>query len=70
MTLPEYVFEGIGFRAYDTDSVSTEAVYRFFNAETGGHFFTISEIEKNAVMSISQFRYEGEAFFAFADFAV
>ncbi len=41
-------------------------VYRFFNLETGGHFFTISEGEKDAVQENypDLFRYEGIGFYA------
>lgn len=64
--LENFIFEGIGFRAFNSDSSSTIPIYRFFNPDTGGHFFTASNIEMEAVMGIPNFRYEGEAFFAFA----
>ena len=63
----DFIFEGVGFRAFDTESSATVPVHRFFNMETGGHFFTASEFEKEAVLEIASFRYEGEAFFAFLD---
>jgi hypothetical protein len=41
-------------------------VYRFFNNNAGGHFFTISESEKNTVINhYNWFRYEGIAFHAY-----
>ncbi|PWC43106.1 hypothetical protein [Azospirillum sp. TSO22-1] len=38
-------------------------VYRFFNVDTGFHFYTASLSERNGVMqTLPQFHYEGEAF--------
>ena len=67
MELEDFVYEGIGFRAFDIDSASTVPIHRFFNANTGGHFFTASEVEKESIIDNIQLRYEGEVFFAFAD---
>ncbi|GJE72962.1 hypothetical protein CHKEEEPN_4523 [Methylorubrum podarium] len=40
-------------------------MYRFFNAKTNGHFFTISEAERDQVRAnLPDFRYEGIAFYA------
>jgi len=45
---------------------SSAPVYRFFNTVTSGHFFTISEEEKNMVLqTYPQFRFEGVGFYAF-----
>ena len=60
-----FIFEGIGFRAFSTDTASTVPVYRFFNQESGGHFFTASEAEKEAIINFPQLVFEGEAFYAF-----
>ena len=65
LTLDNFVFESIGFRAFDTDSASTSPVHRFFNQHSGAHFFTTSEIEKESLFSLPNLIYEGEAFFAF-----
>ena len=67
LTLSDFVYEGVAFRAFGSDSETTVAVHRFFNIEVGGHFFTASELEKNTVIEMPTFRYEGEAFFAFTD---
>ena len=41
-------------------------MYRFFNNNAGGHFFTISESEKATVISnYNWFRYEGIGFYAY-----
>jgi len=60
-----FIFEGIGFRAFSSDTASTVPVYRFFNQESGGHFFTASEVEKDAIINFPQLVFEGEAFYAF-----
>jgi GH25 family lysozyme M1 (1,4-beta-N-acetylmuramidase) len=45
----------------------SQPVYRFYNSGAGGHFFTIVESEKNAVVAgLPTFRYEGIGFNAFA----
>lgn len=41
-------------------------VYRFYNTVAGGHFFTISEEEKNYVQeNLPQYQYEGIGFYAY-----
>ena len=50
----------------DIDSVSDTKVHRFFNPETGGHFYTASEVERDfAINNLDSYSYEG-AFFASA----
>ena len=63
--LGDFIFEGIGFRAFSEDSASTIPVHRFFNKFSGGHFFTANEIEKNAIIDFPELQYEGVAFYAF-----
>ncbi len=64
-----WTFEGIVFYAYPEGAEPPEckAVYRFYNATTGTHFFTIDE--KEADKAISQYKdvytYEGVAFYAY-----
>ena len=67
LELENFVFEGIGYRAFDTDSASTVPVYRFFNINSGGHFFTANEIEKDVILENANLRFEGEAFYAYLD---
>lgn len=44
----------------------TLPVYRFFNTETGTHFYTISEDEKNYILANwPQFHFYGSAFYAY-----
>lgn len=41
------------------------SVYRFYNTQTGAHFYTSSEAEKsNILSSLPTFRFEGTAFYA------
>ena len=50
----------------DIDLVSDTKVHRFFNPETGGHFYTASEVERDfAINNLDNYNYEG-AFFASA----
>ncbi len=65
-TLDNYIYEGVGFKAFLLDSSSTTAVHRFFDTASGGHFFTADPNEKLAVLGITQFRYEGEAFYCYS----
>lgn len=49
------------------DAVSVRnAVFRFYNTQTGAHFFTISSAERDSVIaSFPQYLYEGAAFYAY-----
>tara|TARA_B100000575_G_scaffold277418_1_gene263724 strand:- start:966 stop:1976 length:1011 start_codon:yes stop_codon:yes gene_type:complete len=67
LTLDDFIYEGVAFRAFSTDSSSTVPVHRFFNINSGGHFFTASQLEKETIINMPQLRYEGEAFYAYAD---
>ena len=61
-------YEGIGFYASPVAQPLTFMlpVYRFFNNNAGGHFYTISEAEKNTVIqNYNWFRYEGIGFYAY-----
>lgn len=42
-----------------TDTSYCAALHRFYNTQTGAHFYTSSEAEKRLVLGYSQFRYEG-----------
>lgn len=65
---PNYVSEGPSFVSVDplTGNPEPEEVYRFLNQNTGTHFYTISDTEKESVIAnLSNFSFEGEAFFAY-----
>ena len=64
MDLVDFTFEGVGSEHLVRKCLNTP-IYRFFNRETGGHFFTGSENEKNIILNLPSLSYEGEAFFAF-----
>jgi hypothetical protein len=61
-----YQEEGIGFYAYGSQANGTLPVYRFYNPTSQGHFFTISEEEKNSILSNPGWGYnfEGVGFYA------
>lgn len=47
----------------EADTVGQSAVYRFFNQETGAHFYTASAAERDRVISeLDQFAFEGPSF--------
>ena len=67
-TLDHFVFEGVGFQAFDQQVDGSSAVYRFFNNDAGGHFFTINEAERDVVIdNLPHFTFEGVGFYAFED---
>jgi len=62
--------EGIAFYAYTVNMeipADTTAVYRFYNNDTGAHFFTTDNAEKDTIeLNYPWFRYEGVAWYAFS----
>lgn len=55
-----------GLKNYLSSAPPTSPVYRFYNTQTGTHFFTISESEKNSVIqNYPQFHFEGAVFYAY-----
>ena len=60
-------YEGVGFRAYNIDTATTDPIYRFFNKQNGGHFFTADINEMQVVSETPGFQYEGIGFYAFGD---
>ena len=61
--------EGVGFFAISTaqsDKTGLEPVYRFLNTNLGSHLFTAFEEEKDHLLSLSGFVFEGVAFRAFS----
>ncbi|NBC32949.1 MAG: hypothetical protein GVY13_09770 [Alphaproteobacteria bacterium] len=63
----QFVFEGTGFHAWDTEIAPTNSseVHRFFNPGTGSHFFATSEEAAFVQENLPQFQYEGVAFHVF-----
>jgi hypothetical protein len=65
-----WTYEGVAFYAYPSGSQpdGTSAVYRFWSPLLSGHFYTISEVEKNAVIATyppSVWTYEDIAWYAY-----
>lgn len=62
---PPFSFEGPAFSVASDFSPGLSPVYRFFNTDSGVHFYTISEAERAYVMvNLPQFNYEGVAYHA------
>ncbi len=57
-----WILEGVVFYAHDRQEPNTAPVYRFYR--TGkGHFFTISEAEKNSFIGVPGWTFEGVVFY-------
>ncbi|MDA9314294.1 matrixin family metalloprotease [Alphaproteobacteria bacterium] len=67
MEMQDMLYEDVGFRAFSSETASTDPVYRFFNTGSGGHFYTIDANEKDIVMEIESLRFEGVGFYAYQD---
>ena len=67
LELPNFSFEGASYESVDplTGNPEPSPVYRFLNQDTGVHLYTISEAERDATQELSNFSFEGEAFFAY-----
>ncbi len=71
-TLPNYEFESFSYVSVDAltgdNSSQPEEVYRLYNEATGTHLYTISEIERDAVLAeLANFSLESESFFAYTE---
>ena len=65
-TRPDLKFEGIGYyKSATSQGNNTDSVYRFFDTHDGGHFFTSSVTERDAVLATRpDLHFEGTAFYA------
>ena len=62
---PPFSFDGPAFSVASAASPGLSPVHRFYNTQTGVHFYTISEAERaNVAASLPQFSYEGVAYYA------
>ncbi|MGS5085723.1 hypothetical protein ACVC7V_04340 [Hydrogenophaga sp. A37] len=58
-------YEGPAFYASSTSGAGLSPVHRFYNTQTGVHFYTISETERaHVTATLPQFTYEGIAYYA------
>ncbi|NBC32894.1 MAG: hypothetical protein GVY13_09495 [Alphaproteobacteria bacterium] len=67
-TLPHFEDEGVAFAALPADSTAAGAtdVFRFFNTQAGGHFFTTDPAERDRIVeTLPQLTFEGVGFDAF-----
>ncbi|MEL6442367.1 MAG: hypothetical protein AAFQ80_24360 [Cyanobacteria bacterium J06621_8] len=67
LELPNFSFEGASYESVDplTGDPAPSPIYRFLNLDTGIHFYTISEAERDATQELANFSFEGEVFFAY-----
>ena len=65
--LDNYIYEGASYLGVDSETANESlAVYRFYNRDSGSHFYTMDENEKNVVrQELNNYSYEGKAFFAY-----
>ena len=69
--LPAFEFEGPSFIAAPTPEegedplTGVEPVYRFLNNNTGVHVYTISEVEREAILELPNFTDEGIAYYSY-----
>ena len=62
---PPFSLEGSAFSVASAFSPGLSPVHRFYNTQTGVHFYTISESERaNVVATLPHFTYEGVAYHA------
>lgn len=67
-TLPRYEFEGASYvGAPQNEDLLTGAkpIYRFFNNNTGVHLYTIAEAERDAVLELPNYTYEGITYYGY-----
>lgn len=65
-SLPNYRYEGVAYQAHNQDTgAATTELYRFFNTQTGTHFYTASAEEMaNVRLTLSgTMNYEGVAYY-------
>ena len=66
--LPNYQLEGASYvgAPHDEDLLTgAKPVYRFFNRDTGVHLYTISDVEREAVLQLPNYSFEGVAYYAY-----
>ena len=69
-TQPNYVLEGTPYKSAPANDVLTGVapIYRFLNTDTGIHFYTISEPERESIeMNLPNYRSEGIAYYGYTE---
>ena len=66
--LPRYEFEGASYVGVPEDEdllTGAKPVYRFFNQDTGVHLYTVAEAERDAVLELPNYSYEGITYYGY-----
>ena len=62
---PEYRYEVVSWFAQKAEGNDSSPIYRFYNAKTRAHFYTISAAERDFVIPVHKvFQYAGPLFSA------
>lgn len=66
--LPTFNLEGIGYHALPVKGSAPDTIplYRFYNTNSGAHFYTAAEAEKDFVVTLPGFNFEGIAYWVYA----
>ncbi|MFA4817333.1 MAG: M4 family metallopeptidase [Parcubacteria group bacterium] len=63
----EWNYEGIAYQAFDESGENLMPLYRFFNTQTGFHFYTQNSAEKdNIIATLPVWNYEGIAYYTYS----
>lgn len=63
-TYPSFKSEGTSWYAQTAAGNGTVPMFRFFNLQTGAHFYTVNAAERDFVIaSYPVFKYEGVAYY-------
>ena len=49
--MDHFNFEGIAYQGHPDAVEGSVPLYRFFNTQTGGHFYTVNESEKDNIIA-------------------
>jgi len=67
--LDNYIYEQESYRSVDPTSdplTGVKPVYRFFNTNTGAHFYTMSELERDSISdNLTNYNFEGIAYYGY-----
>ena len=66
--LPNYEFESASYVGVPEDEdllTGARPVYRFFNQDTGVHLYTVAEAERDAVLELPNYVYEGITYYGY-----
>ena len=66
--LPNYEFESASYVGVPEDEdllTGAKPVYRFFNQDTGVHLYTVAEAERDAVLELPNYTYEGITYYGY-----